>query len=92
MPLRIQTLTLLLALIGLLVLTSHGCKKGDKCTKTAGQHCSRYSDEELQDMYGGQNTEASREECIRGYAANCRAELEYGGAIPADVIIDPSGE
>jgi hypothetical protein len=66
-----------------------GCSKGSKCQRTAEQHCSKYSDDELVDQYGG-NADDGREECTRGYAANCKAEEKFGGNIPLDVIIDPS--
>ena len=68
-----------------------GCSKGSKCQRTAEQHCSKYSDSELIDQYGG-DPEKARDECTRGYAANCKAEEKFGGNIPADAIIDPSAE
>ena len=65
-----------------------GCSKGSKCQKTAEQHCSKYSDAELKDIYG--TTKDAEEACIKEYAANCEAERKYKGSIPEDVVIDPN--
>ena len=91
-PPHTSVLVRCLVLLSLCVFALQGCKKGNKCTKAAEQHCSRYSDDELRDMYGGQNVDESRQECVNGYAANCNAEREYGGEIPPDVVIDPNQE
>ena len=81
----------ILPFLCLVLLMPLGCSKGSKCQRTAEQHCSKYSDSELIDQYGG-DPEKARDECTRGYAANCKAEEKFGGNIPADAIIDPAAE
>ena len=65
-----------------------GCSKGSKCQKTAEQHCSKYSEAELKDIYG--NAKDAVSACTKEYAANCEAERKYNGSIPEDVVIDPN--
>jgi len=44
---------------------SIGC--ADKCEQTAENHCQRYSDEELKDMFGtNKDRTAALKECIEG--------------------------
>ena len=82
----------MLKIFSLIVLTiallSTGCSKGNKCQKTAEQHCSKYSEAELKDIYGSAKDPVA--ECTKEYAANCEAERKYKGSIPADVVIDPN--
>lgn len=67
-----------------------GCSKGGKCHNTAEQHCSRFSDVELKDIWGGVEEGNRRDSCVRGYAANCEAERKNGGNIPNDAVIAPN--
>ncbi len=71
---------------------SAGCKAASKCGKAADQHCSRYSDQELKDIWGGVAEGERRTQCEKEYAANCEHEAKAASGEATDEVVDPNAK